>query len=182
SHELVQRGIDHQVVIAGTGSAVAELKSLRDELKLRTVMFLGRVPNSEIPRLLSTFDIMPCPRLSQEVTEMVSLLKPWEAFSALKAVVLSDVEPHKVMAGNSQERALLFEAGNAEDLANKLQQLIQDEKLRRALGRAGRLWTLSERNWDAIGMKIASSHRNAIVQHTKAQPTKRRPRSEIKLG
>lgn len=182
SHALADRGIDHQVVIAGTGSEVEALKSLRNHLKIKTVTFLGRVPNVEIPRLLSTFDIMPCPRLSEEVTELVSPLKPLEAFSALKAVVLSDVAPHKVMAGTGQERALIFESGNAEDLTNKLQQLIHDEKLQKQLGRAGRLWTLSERNWRALGKRFARAYERAQTQHKDQQPAQNRSRTTIKLG
>src|SRR5699024_3623048 len=104
-----------------------------------------------------TFDIMPCPRVSEKVTELVSPLKPLEAFSASKAVVLSDVSPHRSLAGFEEDRALLFTAGDAVDLANTLQRLIRDNNLAEELGRAGRLWTLSERNLTALGQKISAT-------------------------
>ena len=182
SQQLVDRGMDHQVVIAGSGSGLKSLRALRDSTKLRTVMFLGRVPNQEIPRLLSTFDIMPCPRTSEKVTELVSPLKPLEAFSASKAVVLSDVAPHKDIAGANEERALLFNANDAVDLANTLQRLIQDNNLMKDLGRAGRLWTLSERNWTALARKMIEAHRHAIDAHMAQLPTTGKPLSQITLG
>ena len=97
---LRDRGVEFQVVLAGSGSAQPDLEALVDERGLTDeVRFLGRVPASEMPRVLSLFDIMPCPRLSLPVTEMVSPLKPLEGLSAAKAVVLSDVAPHVDLAG-----------------------------------------------------------------------------------
>jgi glycosyltransferase involved in cell wall biosynthesis/spore maturation protein CgeB len=179
---LSDRGIDHQVVIAGSGSSAEALKARCDEMKLNTVTFLGRIPNDEIPRLLSTYDIMPCPRISERVTELVSPLKPLEAFSASKAVVLSDVAPHVDLAGPEQERALLFKAGDAKDLANVLQRLIQDKNVAQELGRAGRLWTLDERNWEALGEKLASAYRWAVDAQRYAQPMGSKPLKSVKLG
>jgi glycosyltransferase involved in cell wall biosynthesis len=179
---LDERGIDHQVVIAGSGSSAEALKAMRDEAKLKTVTFLGRIPNAEIPRLLSTYDIMPCPRTSEKVTELVSPLKPLEAFSASKAVVLSDVAPHVDLAGPEQERALLFKAGDAKELANVLQRLIQDKNLAQQLGRAGRLWTLDERNWAALGEKLASAYERAVEEYRIAQPATSKPLNDVKLG
>src|SRR5690625_1941080 len=41
SQQLVERGVDHQVVIAGAGQSVQNLKAMRDEMKLGTATFLG---------------------------------------------------------------------------------------------------------------------------------------------
>lgn len=122
---LQNRGVDHQVVLAGSGSAERELKAQRDSMKLSTTRFLGRLPIDEMPRLLSTFDIMPIPRESTPVTELVSPLKPLEAFSAMKAVVMSDVAPHIDLVGTNAERGLLFTAGNSESLADALQSTLR---------------------------------------------------------
>ena len=109
---LRDAGVDFQVVVAGSGSAAAALKEQVAALDLGDhVRFVGRVPGDQMPRLLSLFDIMPCPRLSLPVTEMVSPLKPLEAMSSAKAVVLSDVAPHRDIAGPHESRALLFRAG-----------------------------------------------------------------------
>ncbi|ATG53770.1 glycosyl transferase family 1 [Brachybacterium ginsengisoli] len=162
---LDEHGIEHQVVIAGSGTADDELRSLRSDLGAHSVVLLGRRPIQEMPQLLSTFDIVPIPRLSQPVTEMVSPLKPLEAFSSMKAVLLSDVAPHRDLAGHQQERARLFDAGSASSLADSLARLLADADLRRDLGRTARLWTLDERTWTHIAETMRSAHGAAVAAH-----------------
>src|SRR5699024_9316883 len=114
---LQKRGVAHQVVIAGSGAAEAGLKEQAKNLKLgENIRFLGRLPQNQMPRLQSTFDIVACPRKSNLVTELVSPLKPLESFAAGKATVLSSVAPNKDLAGESEERALLCDADSAESL------------------------------------------------------------------
>lgn len=165
---LRDRGRDFQVVLAGGGSAESSLKELRGELSLGDhVKFLGRLPGTEMPRLMSTFTIMPCPRRSEIVTELVSPLKPVEAFAAAKAVVLSDVAPHRTLAGGGQERAVLFPAGDEEALADALEELFDAPDRRADLGRAGRLWTIDERSWSSAGSRVVASLRAASVEYAK---------------
>ena len=162
---LEDRGVDHQVVIAGSGSADADLRTLRTELGAGKVMFIGRRPNAEMPRLLSTFDIIPLPRLSLPVTEMVSPLKPLEAFASMKAVLMSDVAPHRDLAGERQERGRLFTAADPSSLADALVELIGDPDLRRELGRAARLWTLDERTWTRVAGTMRAAHAAAVEEY-----------------
>lgn len=183
SAALVERGVDHQVVIAGSGSAVESLKAMRDSLRLRTVRFVGRRPITEMVRLISTFDIMPCPRLSNAVTELVSPLKPLEAFACAKAVVLSDVAPHIDMAlcaaGN---RAELFEAGNVEALTNVLQKLIENDDYRATLGRRGRLWVLRERSWDVLAQDLRDCFESVRKLKQRYVPDNALPLSSLKVA
>lgn len=165
SADLSERGVEHQVVIAGSGSADEELRALRTELGAKSVMFLGRRPIEEMPRLLSTFDIVPLPRLSLAVTEMVSPLKPLEAFSTMKAVLMSDVAPHRDLAGPAQNRARLFHAGDAASLAHALADLLADPDARRDLGRSARLWALDERTWTTIAATMRDAHGAAVRDH-----------------
>ncbi|WP_404351036.1 glycosyltransferase [Phycicoccus jejuensis] len=162
---LRRDGLDFQVVIAGDGPAAESLAAQADSLGLRDhVSLLGRVPSDEIPRLLSLFDVMPCPRRSLPVTEMVSPLKPLEAMAAAKAVVLSDVAPHRDLAGAHEERARLVPAGDAVALADVLRELLTDADARADLGRAGRLWCLDERSWVRIADTIGVAHRRATAR------------------
>lgn len=158
---LDEQGKDFQVVIAGSGSHADQLRRTRDAEKVGNVLFTGRLPLAEMPRVYSLFDIMPCPRLSLPVTEMVSPLKPLEAFASGKAVVLSDVSPHHVLAGPEEERALLFPAGDAAALAEVLARLIDDRELRDELGRRGRRWVRTQRSWAGLGKRISSWYAEA---------------------
>ncbi|MEO5983775.1 MAG: glycosyltransferase [Pedococcus sp.] len=158
--------VGFQVVVAGSGSAAADLKEQIARLGLEDdVRLVGRLPGAQMPRLLSLFDIMPCPRLSLPVTEMVSPLKPLEAMSSAKAVVLSDVAPHRDMAGPDEARALMFPAGDPQALADVLRRLVEEPDLRADLGRAGRLWCLDERTWEGLAHVVRGAHRQAVVVH-----------------
>ena len=153
------REIPVQLVIAGSGAAGAELRTLSAELGLDDdVTFLGRVPAQEIPRLMSIMDVMPCPRLSTRVTELVSPLKPLEALAAGKAVVLSDVLPQADLVPDGSGRGFLVPAGNVEALAEALEKALVEPDLARAAARAGRLWVLKERTWNALSSEIREAY------------------------
>lgn len=181
SKVLDDRGVRHQVVIAGSGSAEAELKKQATDGAVRNVHFVGRLPQNEMPRLLSVFDIVACPRKRFEITELVSPLKPLEAFASGCATVLSNVAPNVDLAGTNQDRALLFPAGDAIALADKLESLLNDDDLRRAISRGGRLWTIRNRRWSNIGLVIVESLRDAVGTHQAASEPSNRL-NETKIG
>ncbi|WP_342318173.1 glycosyltransferase [Corynebacterium mayonis] len=157
---LKKQGVEHQVVIAGSGAAEGDLKKQAAQLGLtkKDALFLGRFPQDEMPRLHSTFDIVCCPRKSTPVTELVSALKPLESFAAGRATVLSDVAPNLDQAGSNEQRALVFRAGDPKDLARVLSRLIKDQDLRLDLGRSARLWVVTERSWARLGERMRSAH------------------------
>lgn len=162
---LSRRNVDHQVVIAGSGGAETVLRAKAESLGLDNVHFLGRLPQSEIPRLMSVIDIVACPRLSTRVTQLVSPLKPLEAFASGKATILSNVEPHLDLAGERQERALLCEAGDANSLAVELEKLIADPELRASVGREARLWVVRQRQWSTIGRLVKENLSTAMTNY-----------------
>lgn len=179
---LQKRGIEHQVVIAGSGAAENELKESVSNLKLdNNVLFLGRLPQNQMTRLQSAFDIVVCPRKSNLVTEMVSPLKPLESFAAGRATVLSDVSPHRDLAGSNQERALLCNADDAESLADQLQTLIKDPELAADLERTARLWIVRERTWKKLGERMLKAHQDAVVHYQKESPASV-PLSSLHVG
>ena len=159
SERLGADGVDHQLIIAGSGPAETELRKLAKASPNARVRLLGRLPQSEIPRLMSTFDIVACPRHSQVITELVSPLKPLESFSAGIATVLSDVAPNVDLAGPSDSpRAVLFKAGDVHSLTDVLRELILNPDKRSELGRRARLWTLQNRTWKSVARDMISAH------------------------
>lgn len=159
---LKSRGVGFEVFIAGDGRDLPRLRDLAIEKDLLDVVtFAGRLPSKDIPSLISTFSIVACPRYSLAVTELVSPLKPLEAMGAGRAVVLSDVAPHRDIAGPGQSRAALFKSDNALSFADVLEELINDTEKRDSLARAGRLWTVDERNWARIGRTIRNAYQVA---------------------
>lgn len=165
---LNQRNVEHQIVIAGSGDAEASLKNQAKKLGLQNIHFLGRLPQSEIPRLMSTFDIVACPRISNEITELVSPLKPLESFASAKPTLLSNVAPNIDLAGVGGDRARLFEAGNFDDLADQIEDLIQDHQSALEIGRRARLWTIRDRQWSMVGKTMLEQHIRAEEAFKKA--------------
>lgn len=179
---LTAQGVNHQIVIAGSGDFEKSLKEQAQRLKLNNVKFLGRLPQSEIPRLMSTFDMVACPRISNEITELVSPLKPLESFASGKPTILSDVAPNRDLAGRDSSRAQLFQAGNAEDLAQKIISMIQDKQAATEMARRARLWIMKERQWQMIGAQMLQQHQVAASNSVTATPPGTRLVSSLKVG
>jgi len=181
---LKHQGEDFVFVLVGDGKVIdtvkAHAKALGVEDRCR---FTGRVPFDQVPRYLSCMDIMPVPRLSSAVTEMVSALKPLEAMAMGKAVVLSDVSPHKTMAGNN-ERACLFRKDDAQDLSRTLQLLMHDPDERARLGRSARAWAEQERSWDRVTHVYGEALQGVrhAARATLALPTNAKTLDQITLG
>ncbi|MDR7119299.1 glycosyltransferase [Rheinheimera soli] len=148
--ELKKAAVDFYFVLVGDGKVIDTVKAKAAQLKIEDVCrFPGRVPFDQVPQYLACMDIMPIPRLSSDVTEMVSPLKPLEAMAMGKAVVLSDVSPHKVFAGNN-ERARLFVKNNLASLTQTLKELIDHPEERIRLGKVARAWIEQQRTWNHV--------------------------------
>lgn len=171
---------DFIFVLVGDGKVMDTVKAKAKRLGIQDqCRFTGRVPFDEVPRYLSCMDIMPVPRLSSAVTEMVSALKPLEAMAMGKAVVLSDVSPHHVMAGENQ-RALLFEKDSVDSLSQALTKLINQPEERVRLGQSAREWIERERTWNFV----TNNYHNALEALLSQQPKQEVSKSldQITLG
>lgn len=160
---LKNRGITNfAVLIVGDGAVLTNIKSITSELGMNEfVTFTGRVPHDEIEDYYSVVDICPLPRKGLPVCEMVSPLKPFEAMAMGKVVVSSDVAALAEII-NDQVTGLLHKKDDAEDLADKIGQLITDEELRSRLGKAARKWVVAERDWKVIAKRVDHVYQNLL--------------------
>ena len=170
---LKKNGQAFTFVLVGDGKVIDTVKAKAKELGIEgECRFTGRVPFEQVPRYLSCMDILPIPRLSSAVTEMVSALKPLEAMAMGKALVLSDVSPHTTMAGPNGERARLFTKDSAKALSEALQALIDSPEERARLGQAARAWIEQERTWNHVTRRYADAlqhvRRNRAAEVAKA--------------
>ena len=153
--ELRDRGLDFRLLLVGNenasgserGPITEEILRISEKAGLGDRLLLpGRVPHDQVDAYYSIIDIAPFPRKPQPVTEMVSPMKPLEAFAMEKAVVVSSVKALEEMVQHNLT-GLIFKKGDIGDLAEKLAQLITDAGLRERLGKAGRAWVERERTW-----------------------------------
>jgi len=129
------------LVIGGRGGEEPHLRRLTESLSLQgRVHLLGF--REDVPRLLSAFDVYALPSFSEG--QSLALM---EAMAAGLPIVASRVggNPELIREGES---GLLFEAGNAEDLASKLKTLLDSQELATSMGlqakeRAGRDFSLN---------------------------------------
>ena len=159
---LKKRGIEFRLLIVGNENVVdASLgpiaKAILEEAETNGfgdwLIMPGRVPHDEVPEYYSIIDIAPFPRKPQPVTEIVSPMKPLEAMCMEKAVVVSSVGAMAEMVVDGQT-GLIFEKGNIADLADKLQMLIDNPKLRANLGTSARVWVEKNRTWSQTASKM----------------------------
>ncbi|MBC5851938.1 glycosyltransferase [Vibrio metschnikovii] len=184
--ELKKEKIAFYFVLVGDGKVIDLVKAKAKALEIENeCRFTGRVPFDQVPEYLACMDIMPIPRLSSAVTEMVSPLKPLEAMAMAKAVVLSDVSPHKVFAGNNEERGRLFAKDNLQSLTSVLKELINNPEERERLGKAARKWIEKERTWNQVTSDYSSFIDNLLQQQIKStaeRECKSKSLDQITLG
>lgn len=136
-----------RLLLVGGGSHLEALQRYATDAGAENIVFTGAVPHDDVLRYYGVIDIFVVPRATSSVAELVTPLKPFEAFATGRAVVLSDVEALKEIAEQSGA-AQTFRAGNHRDLGRKLAALVEDPQRRRDLGVRGARWVRSQRTWD----------------------------------
>jgi glycosyltransferase involved in cell wall biosynthesis len=98
-----------------------------------------------LPRLYEKADIVVAPVVWQEPFGII----PLEAMSCRRPIVASRAGGHLITIRDG-ETGLLFDPGNALDLAEKLSMLLDSRTLRIQMGRNGRERVASDFSWDRI--------------------------------
>ncbi|MGP9490576.1 glycosyltransferase [Glutamicibacter sp. AOP5-A2-7] len=135
------------LLIVGDGAHLDSLKVLVSELSTPRVHFTGRVPHSSILSFYSVIDVFVVPRRPATVCRLVTPLKPFEAFSTGRAVVVSNVDA-LLEISQEGECARVFQAGDHLSLATELVSLAKDSDARKELGERAAEWVRTVRSWD----------------------------------
>jgi glycosyltransferase involved in cell wall biosynthesis/polysaccharide pyruvyl transferase WcaK-like protein len=161
---LKNEGIDFRLLLVGNENVSShELGPISDEIVNiaqkggfdEWLIMTGRVSHDKVENYYSLIDISAFPRKPWPVCEMVSPMKPLEALSMEKAVVVSSVKALSEIIKEG-ETGLIFEKDCTVSLGQTLKKLVESPELRIKLGKAGRNWVCKERTWHIIGEKAAS--------------------------
>jgi len=154
---LVNKGKkDIVALMVGDGAVWQEIVDRVEKKGLQEYfIFTGRIPHEEVEEYYSLVDIAPLPRKGLPVCEMVSPLKPFEAMAMEKVVLSSDVAALAEIVQDGYN-GMLFEKDNVEDLANKIELLANDTKLREKLGKQAREWVVKERDWGVLSQRLVN--------------------------
>jgi glycosyltransferase involved in cell wall biosynthesis len=147
-------GDTFRLLMVGDGSIYESLRRMTRFLQIEDIVkFTGRVPFDEVQRYYSLIDIIPLPRLGLRVCELVSPLKPFEAMGTGKVLITSDVAALAEIVDDGVT-GLLHRKDDADHLAEKLSEAIQDEELRNRLGAQAREWVCETHSWEVISRKV----------------------------
>lgn len=146
---LKKRVPQARLLLVGDGAHLEVLQGHAKRSGVNDVLFTGRVPHQEIIAYYHAIDIFVVPRRRTRVTELVTPLKPFEAFSTGRAVVLSDVAALQEISDDASPSARTFPAGDDKALASLLEELAEDPDLREGLGAAGAEWVRKHRTWES---------------------------------
>lgn len=135
------------LLLVGGGKHLEALQEHAARSGAENIVFTGAVPHDDVLRYYGLIDIFVVPRGKSSVADLVTPLKPFEAFATGRAVLLSDVDALKEIAEDSGA-AETFRAGFSRELGRKLVTLVEDPQRRRDLGVRGARWVRSHRTWD----------------------------------
>ncbi|EHP89547.1 glycosyltransferase family 4 protein [Methanotorris formicicus] len=115
------------------GGNEEQVSKLREEYKNKNIIFIPFVENSKIPLFLKASDILVIPNSSKyEISiKYTSPLKLFEYMASKRPIIASDLPSIREVV--SENEVLFFKADNEEDLALKIEKLINDKDLQNKL-------------------------------------------------
>lgn len=147
-------GCNVHALMAGDGNALNVVRTaVRDAGLEEHVSLPGRVPPTVAESILVAADVVVIPRRDYRVTATVEPLKLAEAMSLGKPLVVSSVGALTDVVTDGKT-GLVFQAGDAADLASVLGRLAGDRVLAASLGQAARAFSIEERNWTTSSRRI----------------------------
>jgi glycosyltransferase involved in cell wall biosynthesis len=167
---LLGRGRRVKALIVGDGARREELEAYARRAGVgAAVRFTGRVPHDEVRGHYAVLDAFVVPRRDERAARMVTPLKPYEALSMARPLVVSNL-PALVEIAEPEERGLVFAEGDPAALADALERLIDDPALRERMGQAGRDWVVRARRWVDNGPKFREVYRAVLEEWSRRKP------------
>lgn len=167
---LEKKRNDFQIVIGGspyiynTGNALDwQIKAERSVKEiaehLRSVKILGLVNYNDLPNVFQSTDIFVFPSIWQEPFGLANI----EAMATGLPVIASNVGGvPEVMENN--KTGILIEADNPKVLAEAIEYLLDNEELRKRMGREGRKRVESLFMWDIHAKKLISIYKQILEE------------------
>jgi phosphatidylinositol alpha-1,6-mannosyltransferase len=161
---LLKTNSDVTYLIAGAGP-IDDLDALACECGVRDhVVFLGLVPEEDLPGLYAVSDIFVMPsrqNLAVHSVEGFGLVY-LEASASGKPVIggRSGGVPDAVVDGTT---GILVDPMDPDNIADTIRTLLSRPELSNELGENGRRRTVSEFRWESVGARI-QTHLNEVVQ------------------
>ncbi len=143
---IKQRGYSVFWGVVGGGPHLEALKKQAHEMQLDDcVEFIGRVPDEKMLKYLNTADVcVNCDKYNS-MNDKSTMNKILEYMALAKPIVQFDLTEGRYSA---QEASLYAQNNDAEDMANKIVELLEDPERRRQMGEYGRSRVVNELSWE----------------------------------
>jgi len=149
--KIIQSNNDNIALhLIGSGSTEAKLKKIVQKKNISKVIFHGWQQDKKLPSYLSTCDIGIVPHLKNSQTDYTIPHKLFQYMYYGKPVIVSNCRPLNRIITETKS-GLIFESGNARELATAIKKLAENKKLRINMGQRGRKAVINKYHW-----KIAS--------------------------
>lgn len=150
--KLRQRVPTARLLVVGNGPMYAEVEKLRQQLGGEVVLLAGEMPHHEVPARLRAADVgvAPYPELDPFY---FSPLKVIEYMAAGLPVVASSIG-QLVDLIEHEQTGLLVQPGDPVGLAEALERLAFDRRMRSRLGRKGQRRALRKYTWGGVAQRV----------------------------
>lgn len=147
------------LVLIGGGKGLDFFKIMAQNLGISNqVRFLGSIPNNELPNIYNASDIFVLPSYIQEAAPLVVI----EAMSCGKPVIVSNLPGVRSLVTNGVD-GFVVEPGVVNELASKMNILINNPHLRSEFGSQGRKKVEKSHTWPKIVDKLEVLYRNILT-------------------
>lgn len=147
----------YKLIIVGDGNWKKKYKKQAEKLGIKDrVIFTGWIKNEDLPEYYNLSDVFVLPSTAR--TESFGIVTA-EAQACGLPVVVSNW-PGSRSTLKEGETGLLVEPSNVEDLAEKLEKLLLDDKLRKKMSQSARKRVVEKYSWEVVIKKIDEIYTN----------------------
>jgi phosphatidylinositol alpha-mannosyltransferase len=142
-----------RLIVVGGGVPDRESYRIMGERSLDDVVFVGPVPDDELPGFYQNADIFLAPNTGKESFGFIII----EAMSASAPIVASEIPGFASVMKDGKE-GLMFPPKDESAMAHAIKKLIHDPGLRAQLGVDGRA-TVDQYRWDRVADSVLGYYR-----------------------
>ena len=148
-----------ELLLVGDGRNAVELQNRVKELRIsKNVHFEGWQGAEKLPSYISISSICVIPHLKTEHTDNTIPHKLFHYMLLQKPVITSDCKPLKRIV-EAVDSGLVFESGNAKDLAEKILVLLKDPNLCELKGQNGLRAVKEKYNWEVTSKNLINLYK-----------------------
>lgn len=168
---LVKKNIEKtKLLMVGEGNGKEELEELSRKLNIENdTLFVGKVPYSEVLEYINLADIGLCPVPPLPMFIMSSPTKILEYLSTGIPVIGNReiIEVRDVITSSNGGLLVDFDF---QSFAECMLQLVENDKMRRMMGKKGREWVISHRSYDQIAKGVEKQYFKLVKRYNSNKP------------